>query len=92
MEITGGMLGKKVATIYITSLDNWGFDLMKTTGPLGFVHKMTEPGPDGLKPDDVHVKDGWIHLDVLKGPIIIRSEKELFQLWGIAYIEPEDRK
>lgn len=68
----------------------WGVNLMIRTGSADFSRQMmTAKSSGGFKPDWATVKDArvWRAGVALPTP----EEKDLFDLWGMKYVIPEDR-
>lgn len=68
----------------------WGVNMMIRTGSADFARRMmTARSSGGFKPDWATVKDArvWRAGVALPTP----EEKDLFELWGMEYVRPEDR-
>jgi len=87
--------------LFLADADNWGYILMLRTGPWQFSKRMVTPQMhNGLKPSTVTVANGYVNQiitdyeantrDIQRVPV--PDEETLFQLWGMDYIKPEDRK
>lgn len=80
----------------------WGVIFTIRTGPADFSHQLVTPrghrfiamrGPmrEGLMPTDYHVRNGTV-LDGEGGVLDVPEEEDLFRLWGIEWIPPEERR
>lgn len=68
----------------------WGVNMMIRTGSASFSKAMVTPlSIGGLMPDRYRVRDArvWEGDDALETP----EEGDVFELWGLDYIEPQDR-
>jgi DNA polymerase/3'-5' exonuclease PolX len=77
--------------LFITTPECWGVIFMIRTGSADFSHKMVTPKQyGGYMPGHLKVKDGrlWIGGDVLHTP----EEKDVFEIYGMEYINPEMRR
>lgn len=68
----------------------WGVNMMIRTGSSDFSHKMvTAKELGGLRPDEFTVRDArvWCNGAALETP----NEEDVFRLWGMDFIKPEER-
>ncbi|MCC6454465.1 MAG: hypothetical protein IT328_05940 [Caldilineaceae bacterium] len=68
----------------------WAVNFLLRTGSADFSHKMVTPkSQGGYKPDGYLVRDArvWHNGAAIDTP----EERAIFTLWGMDYIEPEDR-
>ncbi len=85
--------------LFLATPENWGYILMLRTGPEDFSKRMVTPvGFGGLKPNRYLVSDGSVwekesHRGTPIETIVgVEEEVEMFRLWGMNYIEPEERR
>lgn len=68
----------------------WGVNMLLRTGSAQFSHKMVSPKwQGGYKPDGLEVKDARVWRDGVT--LATPEEWNVFELWGMKYIEPRDR-
>ena len=71
----------------------YGVIMMIRTGPAEFSHKMVTPRYlGGLMPNEYQVKDGALWDNVGERLLVTPEERRLFDVYGMPYINPEDRK
>lgn len=73
----------------------WGVNYLLRTGSKEFSQRMvTDRSREGLKPDHFMVSDARVYargdFQMLK-PFDTAEEKDVFELWGLEYIEPKKR-
>ncbi len=76
--------------LFLANPVTWGVIFMLRTGSAHFSRRMVTPKMwGGLMPDDLHVEGGqvWRRGEALYTP----EETNLFDLWGMQYIAPEQR-
>jgi len=84
-----GYLGFDIFIVH--NKEQYGYIHMLRTGPADFSKKMvTDKKFGGYKPHNYHVLDGFVRDD--NGIIPVEREEKLFELWGMNYIHPYDRK
>lgn len=74
----------------VTPPAQWGVQFMIRTGSAEFSHKMVTPrSQGGFMPSNYRVKDGaiWSHNHIIETP----EEIDVFNLYGMSYIEPKAR-
>jgi DNA polymerase/3'-5' exonuclease PolX len=77
--------------LFLPSLETWGAIYLIRTGSADFTARMvTRQEKGGLMPDDLSVNGGrvWCNGAALATP----EESDLFTLWGLDFIEPQDRR
>lgn len=68
----------------------WGWNFMVRTGSADFSHKMVTPRAyGGFKPDDLVIKDARVWRN--GASLDTAEEPDVFALWGMQFVEPEDR-
>lgn len=68
----------------------WGVNLMIRTGSQDFSRRMVTPkAKGGWMPNEFNVADArvWLGPDAVTTP----EERTVFELWGMAYVRPEER-
>lgn len=71
----------------------WGVNFMIRTGPFGFSKKMvTQKYKGGYVPDDLYVLDGRVWRRGVSEPLDTPEEEDVFKLWGMGFVPPEERK
>lgn len=76
--------------LFLTTPAQWGIIFMIRTGSADFSHRMVTPrSQNGLMPSNLHVKDGLLWEDdcCLQTP----EEEDVFRIYGMNWIEPENR-
>jgi DNA polymerase/3'-5' exonuclease PolX len=76
--------------IFLTTPEKWGVILTIRTGSADFSHRLVTPrNKGGLLPSNLRVKDGriWNGDEALETP----KEADVFNVIGLAWIEPKDR-
>jgi len=69
----------------------WGINMLLQTGTVDFNHQMVTPKRiGGLMPNDFQIRDArvWFGGLALDTP----TEESVFELWGMDWIAPEDRR
>lgn len=68
----------------------WGVNYMIRTGSSDFSHKMvTQKSLGGLMPDEYSVKDARVWCNGT--PLATPEESNIFEIWGMNFIKPEER-
>lgn len=76
--------------LFLADPRNWGLIFMLRTGPVEFSHAMvTLRTWGGYKPADIMVDGGRVLRRNVT--VAVPEERDLFALWGLDYIEPEER-
>ena len=76
--------------LFLTTTAQWGIIFMIRTGSADFSHRMVTPrSQGGLMPSNLRVKDGllWEDENCLQTP----EEEDVFRIFGMNWIEPENR-
>lgn len=69
----------------------WPVNFLLRTGSAEFSHKMVTPqSRGGFKPDHLEIREArvWDGGTALE----LKEEEEIFELWGMNYVKPRDRK
>ena len=74
--------------IFIATPENWGYILAIRTGSAEFSKTLAKQ----WKRKGFHGKDGMLHRTITGKLIVVPEEEYLFQLIGLNWVEPEDRK
>ena len=86
----GGVL--YTVSLFIQSdAKTWGVNMMRRTGPPEFSKNMLmRRWYGGLMPNDL----SWMHSRVFRHGVMLETPEEgdVFKLWGMRYIKPEDRE
>lgn len=84
-------LGGIVLDLFITTPECWGVIFLIRTGCAEFARQMvTRRSQGGMMPNHLKVMDGRVWRD---GKELETPEEDcIFRLWGMEYIQPEDRK
>ena len=88
IELKGGVI---LDLFIVTPPAEWGVQFLIRTGPAEFSHKLVmKRRAGGLLPSNLRVKDGaiWSNNHIIPTP----EEQDVFELIGIPYIEPKDRR
>lgn len=68
----------------------WGVNLMIRTGSSGFSQRMvTSKAKGGLMPDGLRVENALVWADTRL--LLTPEEEDVFELWEMAYVRPEER-
>ena len=80
--------------LFLVTPEAWGVQLLIRTGPASFSKKMvTQRMRGGWKPDYLFVRDGRVWGRSSNDlPLNTPEEQDVFDLWQMDYIEPEERK
>lgn len=78
--------------------DRFGWLLLIRTGPGKFSNQMvvdrgkrTKDRRPGLKPEHLVSEGGWLRYRTSREPIATPTEADVFELFGLAYREPQER-
>jgi DNA polymerase/3'-5' exonuclease PolX len=76
--------------LFIAGLHNWGLIYMLRTGGAEFSKRMVTPKAwGGMMPLGFQVREGQVWRS--GEPLAVATEQELFDLWGIQFIQPSGR-
>ena len=84
------LAGNVQCDIFITTPEQWGVIYTIRTGSADFSHRLVTPKMHGgLMPSNMRVKDGrvWIGETVQE----TREEIDVFNLFGLGWVEPKER-
>ncbi len=71
--------------------ETWAVNLLLSTGSADFSHRFVTPqSQGGLCPEGYSVRDARVWRN--GAALAIASERELFELWGLDYLEPRERE
>jgi len=78
--------------LFLTTPEQWGIIYMIRTGSADFSHKMvTSKQQGGYMPSNYRVDSGRVWHVADKEPFKTPEEKDIFDLWGLKFIEPKNR-
>jgi DNA polymerase/3'-5' exonuclease PolX len=76
--------------LFLTTKEQWGYILMLRTGDAEFSRRMVTPrSASGLMPNYLRVEGGYVWHEDQRIPV--PEEQDLFELWQLDYIPPEER-
>jgi DNA polymerase/3'-5' exonuclease PolX len=79
--------------LFITTPEQWGVIFMMRTGSADFSRRMVTPrSHGGFMPSNMHVKDGRIWASNINYPFETPEENNLFALYRMQFIKPENRE
>lgn len=77
--------------LFLPSPETWGVIYMIRTGSAEFAARMvTRKEKGGLMPNGLSVADGRVWLN--GAALNLADEGDLFDMWGMDFVEPKDRK
>lgn len=90
--------------LFCPSAERFGWILLLRTGPAAFSRQLVVPKTDdrgkrlltkdrrpGLMPAHIRAKDGWLTYRTSRERIPTPTERDVFELFGLAYEEPWER-
>ena len=80
--------------LFLVQPETWGVQLLIRTGPAAFSKRMvTSKSSGGWRPDYLFVRDGRVWGRSSNDlPLNTPEERDVFDLWQMDYIEPEERR
>jgi DNA polymerase/3'-5' exonuclease PolX len=76
--------------LFLQSTETWGYNFMVRTGSAEFSKRMVTPiHYGGYKPNELHIQDARIYRGAM--PLETPEERDIFLLWGMKFVPPEER-
>jgi DNA polymerase/3'-5' exonuclease PolX len=84
--------------LFSPTIEQFGWHLVLRTGPAAFSRQLvvergrrTKDGRPGLLPPHIKPVDGWLTRGIARLRIETPEERDIFELFNIPYLEPQER-